>query len=63
MHPDFINGLQGGVNQLPATKGLHPHFGHFYRSSHQLWLCIKPFFDWTFNIKCVLIVINLAVNR
>ncbi|MBW5967016.1 hypothetical protein DMT40_13680 [Klebsiella variicola] len=62
MHSDFIYSVQRGVDQLPAPDWLHPQFGHFCHSIHQCWLTIKAVFDWTFNIKCVLIVTLLNFN-
>ncbi|PXK69173.1 hypothetical protein DMS13_06745 [Klebsiella variicola] len=62
MHSDFIYCVQRGVDQLPAPDWLHPQFGHFCHSIHQRWLTIKSVFDWTFNIKCVLIVTLLNFN-
>ncbi|APM34995.1 hypothetical protein CF038_17395 [Klebsiella michiganensis] len=62
MHSHFIDGGQGGVNQLPLPYRLHPQFGHFSDSIHQLCLSIKAVFDWTFNIKCVLIVADFGSN-
>ncbi|PLD13209.1 hypothetical protein B6I48_18815 [Klebsiella pneumoniae] len=62
MHSDFIYCVQRGVDQLPAPDRLHPQFGHFCHSIHQHWLTIKAVFDWTFNIKCVLIVADLDFN-
>ncbi len=41
---------------------LHSQFGHFRHSIHQRCLSIKAVIDWTFNIKCVLIVTNLILN-
>jgi hypothetical protein len=54
--------LQRGVNKLPLPDRLHPQFGHFCHSIHQRCLSIKAVFDWTFNIKCVLIVAVLDFN-
>lgn len=62
VHTDFIYCVQRGVDQLPAPDRLHPQFGHFCHSIHQRWLTIKAVFDWTFNIKCVLIVADLDFN-
>jgi hypothetical protein len=62
VHSHFIYCVQRGVDQLPAPDRLHPQFGHFCHSIHQRWLSIKAVFDWTFNIKCVLIVADLDFN-
>ncbi|ATM93798.1 hypothetical protein C0Q87_04000 [Klebsiella aerogenes] len=62
MHADLINRRQRGVDQLPLTYRLHPQFWHFPDSIHQICLSIKAVFDWTFNIKCVLIVADLLFN-
>jgi hypothetical protein len=40
--------------------GCIPSLGIF-DSIHQRWLSIKAVFDWTFNIKCVLIVADLVL--
>ncbi|EGD6295370.1 hypothetical protein DNB44_18475 [Shigella flexneri] len=62
MHAHLIDCFQRGVDQLPAPDRLHPQFGHFRHSIHQRCLSIKAVIDWTFNIKCVLIVSKLIFN-
>ncbi|OYJ50827.1 hypothetical protein CI736_00590 [Shigella boydii] len=62
MHAHLIDCFQRGVDQLSAPDRLHPQFGHFCHSIHQRCLSIKAVIDWTFNIKCVLIVTNLILN-
>ncbi|OZX62261.1 hypothetical protein CIJ92_24710 [Escherichia coli] len=62
MHAHFIYCFQRGVDQLSAPDRLHPQFGHFRHSINQHCLSIKAVIDWTFNIKCVLIVTNLILN-
>ncbi|PIK90382.1 hypothetical protein CFY86_06340 [Raoultella ornithinolytica] len=62
MHSHRVYRLEGGVNKLPLAYQLHPQFGHFLGSIHQICLSIKAVFDWTFNIKCVLIVAVLDFN-